>query len=107
MPAMWTLIAGFALSWFWLRRHPTFGFGPKALVRLTWHGDESWTLHEAGGAQHTATLRGDSTRHPYALLLRYAIQGGGLRSRLIAGDECDAESLRRLRARLSVWQPPA
>ena len=105
-PVMWALIAAFGGSWFWLRRHPAFGFGKTALVRLTWHADDSWTLHEASGAQHTATLRGDSTRHPKGLILRYFLKGGGVRTRVIAGDEADGESLRRLRARLSVWQPP-
>lgn len=106
-PVMWALIAAFAGSWFWLRRHAAFGFGQTALVRLTWHADDSWTLREAGGAQHTATLRGDSTRHPQGLILRYDLKGGGTRTRVIAGDEADGDSLRRLRARLSVWQPPA
>ena len=106
-PAMWALIAAFAGSWFWLRRHPAFGFGKTALVRLTWHEDDRWTLFEAGGVQHSAMLRADSTRHPQGLILRYALKGGGTRTRVIAGDESDAESLRRLRARLSVWQPSA
>ncbi len=104
--AMWGLIALFAASWFWLRRHPALGFGKTALVRLTWHADDSWTLHEASSAQHTASLRPDSTRHPQLLVLRYAIKDGGTRTRLIAGDETDVESLRRLRARLSVWREP-
>lgn len=104
-PAMWALIAAFGASWFWLRRHAVFGFGQKALVRLTWHGDDRWTVHEASGDQHQAVLKGDSTRHPSLLVLRYALKDGGMRTRLIAGDECDAESLRRLRARLSVVQP--
>ena len=105
-PALWVLIAAFGGSWFWLRRHAAFGFGPKALVRLIWHADDRWTVHEASGAQHAATLRGDSTRHPQGLILRYDLQGGGTRTRVIAGDEVDADSLRRLKARLSVWQPP-
>ncbi len=104
--AMWALIAAFAGSWLWLRRHPAFGFGKAALVRLTWHEDDRWTVHQANGVQHTARLRPDSSRHPQLLILRYALQDGGTRTRLIAGDETDPESLRRLRARLSVWQPP-
>lgn len=106
-PAMWALIAAFGASWFWLRRHAVFGFGKKALVRLRWHPDDRWTVYEAGGAGHPARLMGDSTRHPGVLVLRYALEDGGTRTRLIAGDECDAESLRRLRARLSVAPPPS
>lgn len=106
-PAMWAVIAAFAGSWFWLRRHSAFGFGPRALVRLTWHADDSWTIHEASGQQHAATLKPDSSQHPQALILRYALKAGGSRTRVIAGDETDAESLRRLRARLSVWKASA
>lgn len=105
--AMWGLILALGASWFWLRRHPAFGFGKQALVRLLWHADDSWTLDEAGGVTHQAVLRGDSTRHPQWLVLRYALKAGGVRTRVIVGDEADAESLRRLRARLSTWQPPA
>lgn len=104
-PVMWALIAAFAGSWFWLRRHAAFGYGQRALVRLTWHADDNWTLHEASGAQHSAQLKGDSSRHPQVLVLRYALKDGGSRTRLIAGDETDAESLRRLKARLAVWKP--
>ena len=103
-PAMWALIAAFAGSWFWLRRHAAFGYGQRALVRLTWHADDSWTLHEASGVQHSAQLKGDSSRHPQVLVLRYALKDGSSRTRLIAGDETDAESLRCLKARLAVWK---
>lgn len=104
-PAMWALIAAFGGSWFWLRRHAALGFGKTALVRLTWHADDSWTLHQADGVQHTASLKPDSTVHPSLLILRYTLKGGGARTRLLAGDELDAENLRRLRARLTVWRP--
>ena len=106
-PAMWALIAAFAASWFWLRRHAAFGYGPKALVRLTWHEDDSWTIHQANGAQHQASLLPNSSQHPQWLILRYAIAGGGSCTRVMVGDECDAESFRRLRARLSVWRSAA
>ncbi len=104
-PLMWALIVAFAASWFWLRRHAVFGYGKTALRRIVWHADDSWTLHQANGVEHTATLKGDSSRHPQLLILRYALKGGGSRTRLIAGDEAEADSLRRLRARLSVGKP--
>lgn len=103
-PAMWALIAAFAGSWFWLRRHPALGFGKAALVRITWHEDQSWTIHQADGRQHAASLRPDSNRNPQWLVLRFDLKTGGTRTRLIAGDESDAESLRRLRMRLANWQ---
>lgn len=106
-PALWALIAAFAGSWFWLRRHPSLGFGKRAVVRIIWGADDSWTLIQADGSQHAALLRPDSTRHPNLLVLRYAIKGAGSCTRLIAGDELEPESLRHLRARLSVWKPAA
>lgn len=101
-PAMWALIAAFGASWLWLRRHPALGFGRKALRRLVWNADGSWTLHDATGAQHAAELRGDSVRHPLLLVLRFRLADGSTRTRLIAGDETAPDALRRLRARLSV-----
>lgn len=104
-PALWALIVAFGASWLWLRRHAAFGFGKRALVRLTWHADDSWTVHQGDGQQYAATLKTDSSRYPQLLILRYALKDGGSRTRLLAGDEADAESLRRLRARLSIWKP--
>jgi toxin CptA len=101
-PALWALIAAFAGSWFWLRRHPVFGFGPTALVRLIWHADGRWTVQEAQGASYIATLRSDSSQHPMLLVLRYELEAGGVRTRTLFGDETDADALRRLRARLLV-----
>lgn len=101
-PAMWALIAGFGGSWLWLRRHPVLGLGRKALVRLIWNADGSWTVRDAAGQQQSAELRGDSVRHPRLLVLRFRLADGGTRTRLIAGDEADPELLRRLRARLSM-----
>lgn len=101
-PAMWALIAAFGGSWLWLRRHPALGLGRKALVRLIWSADGSWTVRDAAGRQLGAELLGDSVRHPRLLVLRFRLADGGTRTRLIAGDEADPELLRRLRARLSV-----
>ena len=101
-PVMVALITAFAGSWFWLRRNPALGFGPKALVRLTWHADGTWTVHDASGQQQAATLLGNSLRHPRLLVLRFRVADGKTRTRLLGGDEADADLLRRLRARLSV-----
>lgn len=105
--AMWVLIAVFAASWFWLRRHKSLGFGKQAVVRTIWHADDSWTLYQSDGVPHNATLLPNSTVHPSLLILRFDLKDGGSCTRLIAGDEADAEGLRRLRARLSVWKPAA
>lgn len=96
------LIAALALSWFRLRRHAVFGFGRRALRRLTWHADGHWTVYEAAERPLAAELEAGSLRHPRLLLLRFRLAVGGHRTRLIGGDEADPELLRRLRARLST-----
>lgn len=96
------LIAALALSWFSLRRHAVFGFGRRALRRLVWQADGRWSVYEAADRPLSAELETGSLRHPRLLLLRFRLEGGGHRTRLIGGDEADPELLRRLRARLST-----
>jgi len=96
------LIAALALSWFSLRRHAVFGYGRRALRRLVWQADGRWSVYEAADRPLSAELETGSLRHPRLLLLRFRLDGGGHRTRLIGGDEADPELLRRLRARLST-----
>ncbi len=96
------LIAALALSWFSLRRHAVFGYGRRALRRLVWQADGRWSVYEAADRPLSAELETGSLRHPRLLLLRFRLEGGGHRTRLIGGDEADPELLRRLRARLST-----
>lgn len=96
------LAAAFAVSWLCLRRHPAFGFGQRALARLTWHAEGNWTLREQSGLSSEATLQGNSYLHPRLLVLNFKLKDGSRRSRAILGDEASAEQLRRLRARLST-----
>lgn len=91
-----------ALSWMWARRHPVFGFGPRALTRLTWHAGAQWTLHEASGANYEAELQGNSLVHDALLVLNFRLKDGRTRSRALLGDELEPELLRRLRARLAL-----
>lgn len=90
------------LSWMRLRRHPTLGFGPRALTRLTWHAEGVWTLYLASGTSFEAELQGNSLVHSNLLVLNYKSKDGKRHSRLFAGDELEPELLRRLRARLSA-----
>lgn len=99
---MWGGIAAVGLSWLRLRRQPAFGFGEKALTRLTWHAEGGWTLHEAGGASVAASLEGNSIVLPGLLVLNFLGADGARRHRALLGDELDAESLKRLRARLRL-----
>jgi toxin CptA len=96
------LAAGVAVSWFWTRRHPAFGYGKRALTRLTWHAEGGWTLHDASGAQFDGELQGNSLAHDALLILNFRLKDGGRRSRALLGDEVDEELLRRLRARLRM-----
>lgn len=101
---MLLILGAFALSWFFLRRHPVFGYGEKALTRLTWHAptetQSGWTLHDARGT-HNAQLLPSSYVHPRLLVLNFKLADGTRRTRVLLGDETDADTLRRLRARLS------
>ena len=101
------LLAAIALSWLRLRRHPVFGFGEKALARLTWHAAGDWTLHEGGGASFEATLETNSLVLPGLLVLNFRRANGARRTRALLGDEVDPEILSRLRARLKLSAGPA
>jgi toxin CptA len=94
--------AAFGLSWFTVRRHPAFGYGPKAIQRIVWHADGNWTLHRGNGQSAEATLDPGSIVRGPVLVLRFRVEAAKGATRLICGDELDGEALRRLRARLSV-----
>ena len=87
-------------SWFTLRRHPAFGYGPKAITRLILHAEGGWTLEDARGTRYDAELLGSSVAQSWILVLNFKLATGGSRSRVLVGDELDADMLRRLRARL-------
>lgn len=93
-------IAGLiGLSWMSLRRHPALGLGRRALTRLTWHTDGSWTLHEANGQKMEAELDGSSLVHSQWLVLNFKLKTGKRRTRILVGDELGPDQMRRLRAR--------
>jgi toxin CptA len=99
---MAALAAAVGASWLWTRRHRVFGHGPRALARLTWHADGSWLVQDAAGAKAEAELLGDSVVHEQLLVLNFRLKSGERRTRALLGDEADEESLRWLRARLSM-----
>ncbi|MGH8456066.1 MAG: protein YgfX [Stenotrophobium sp.] len=101
-PMMWVLLGLIALSWMGLRRHPALGFGPKAITHLIWHAEGGWMLHDGAGRHSEAELLGNSYVHPKLLVLNFRLKSGRRRTRLLLGDELDADLLRRLRARLAV-----
>jgi toxin CptA len=87
-------------SWFTLRRHPAFGYGPKAIHHLILHAEGGWTVETARGERHEAELLGSSVVQSWIIVLNFRLNSGGSRSRVLVGDELDADALRRLRARL-------
>lgn len=96
------LAAAFAVSWLWLRRHPVFGYGQRALIKLIWHTEGHWTLREQSGLSAEAELLGNSYVHPRLLVLNFKLKDGSRRTRAILGDETTPAVLQRLRARLST-----
>ena len=93
------LAALFIVSWFSLRRHPAFGYGPRAVRRVVAHGDGSWTV-ESARASELATLLPGSFVHAGLIVVRFKTASGQTKVRALFGDEAPAEQLRRLRARL-------
>mgnify|MGYP000365566617 CR=1 FL=1 len=100
----WPLLAvagSIGLSWLWLRRHPVFGHGPRALVRLLAQTDGAWRLRERSGREVQARLLDDSYVQSLILVLNFRDEAGRRRTRVLLGDEIPAEALRRLRLYLS------
>lgn len=88
------------LSWLRLRRHPAFGYGPRALVRVQTLPAGGWRLTRADGHSEAATLRDDSYRQSGLLVLNFRDARGDRWSRVLLGDETSADALRRLRRQL-------
>lgn len=103
-PAMLVLAGAIGASWWFSRRHPAFGAGRRSLDRLIWHADGRWTVYAAGQRHDDARLRGDSLIRGPILILRFdsAASAALIGSRILFGDELEAETMRRLRARLSI-----
>jgi hypothetical protein len=102
-PPRWVglcLAALFIASRVSLRRHPAFGYGPQALVRLVRHADGSWAVENAAGVLADATLLGNSVVQGWLIVLNFRRKDGRRRSRVLLGDEADDDAFRRLRARL-------
>lgn len=103
---MLAAIAALAASWLSLRRHPALGFSPHAVTRLIWQDDGRWRLQRADGTAFAATLNRRSVVTAWLLVLHFSREDGkGAVTRLIFGDEADADALRRLRARLLASAP--
>jgi toxin CptA len=98
--AMVLLAVAFALSWWWLRRHPVFGYGPRAIVRLVWQPGTGWQIHDASGKTQRAMLAGSTTIGRSLIVMNFKPEDAPMRTRALFGGELGEEPLRRLRARL-------
>jgi hypothetical protein len=103
-PPMIAIAAALGVSWFRLRRHRAFGYGPRALVRLLWQPGSGWRIWQNNGAEAAARLHADSYVQTRLLVLNFVYIDGGAagrrNSRVLLGDELPADALRRLRALL-------
>jgi toxin CptA len=98
--ASMAVVALLLASWFTLRRHPAFGYGPRALSHLILHAAGGWTVESAKDGREDAELLGGSVAQSWIIVLNFRLKSGRRRSRVLLGDELDADALRRLRARL-------
>ncbi len=97
---MLTVAAGVAGSWLWVRRHPAFGYGPKAIRRILAQADHRWAIETSAPKPVAAELLSSTYVHPLVLVLNFRVPSGQKRSRILLGDEVSPELLRKLRARL-------
>lgn len=95
-------VLGVGLSWWFFRCNPALGFGARAIHRVIWHPDGSFTLATSSGRQVSATLQPSSIVTAVFMVLRFKISAGKAVDRVIFAKELDAETLRQLRGRLSV-----
>lgn len=104
-PAMLAVAGVIGLSWLWVRRHPAFGYGPRAILRIVSDPEGRWSLQNSAGTRLSAELLDDSTVLSSILILNFRSGDGRRRTRVLLGDEAPPEALRRLRARLAMGGP--
>jgi len=92
-------------SWLTVRRHPAFGYGPRAIARITQDPDGRWSICNIHGKRLEAELLGDSVAWSWLVVLNFRDAHGRRRMRVLLGDETTEEGLRRLRARLTAGDP--
>lgn len=68
--------------------------------RCAWHAGGEWRVRDADGIEHAASLRHATMRGP---LIALVLSAGPLRdiALVLLPDNCDADTRRRLRVRLS------
>lgn len=90
------LAVGGGLAWREVRRS----------VHLVWQGDDTWWWAEGTAAAVAARLLPDSYLSQPLIVLCFRLADGRRRSLPLLADSLDADTLRRLRARLKRWKGP-
>lgn len=70
------------------------------IERCAWHGDGQWRVRDAAGNDHAATLVRSSVRGDLVVLC-LRVPGHRSVALVLLPDNCDADTRRRLRVRLS------
>lgn len=83
----------------WRRVFSAMGSG--SVVRLVWDESGAWRMVYADGVEIDALLEADTLVQPFAVILQLRRMDNGRRcSFFLLDDNCDVETLRRLRVRL-------
>ncbi|MGQ0502611.1 MAG: protein YgfX [Panacagrimonas sp.] len=106
-PELMVVAAAVAVSWVWLRRHPAFGYGPRALQRIRWVPEGPWLGTTASGERVELDLLPQTCVNEWVIFLNFRDPSQRRFTRILLGDECSPEALRRLRAKLAQGVPPA
>lgn len=104
-PWMIGVALAIGLSWVAVRRHPAFGYGPRAIIGIACDPEGRWSIRNRAAQRLDAELLGDSSVLGGILILNFRDSTGRRRTRVLLGDETTPEALRRLRARLSAGSP--
>lgn len=98
------MLAGFLLvqAWIDLNLHVWRKFA-WAIEEAIWDQQGIWTVTLVAGTKHTAKLAGNSLVTFRLVVLNFHLSSAwGQRSLVLTPDNCDAETLRRLRVRLNL-----
>lgn len=106
-PWMVAVALAIGLSWVSVRRHPAFGYGPRAIQHIGCSPDGHWSIANAQGKRLDAELLGDSTLLAGVLIVNFRDASWRRRTRVLLGDEAAPDALRRLRARLAAGEQTA
>ena len=80
--------------------------GPGRIVEATWKEDDEWVLRQRSGREVTARLAADTFFRPWLIVLNFRAECP-IPALVLFADEPDAQTHRRLRVRLRLFQAQA